>query len=91
MKHNEIVKEYKWLGKVVNIWDVEKYQIIEYKEKDCDTKKITDKSLFACILDDKIIRHSWSSLEAALIFAVCSQYGNKQSGILTNAIIKMIQ
>lgn len=91
MQHDKIIDNVKWLGQVTNMWDVGKYTFYEYREKDFDTKKITDRLLYGCYIDSTSIKHSYSSLEAVMIHAICEpSIGPNEAPVIVRLVTSYI-
>lgn len=91
MKHTEITKEIKWLGDVINIWDVGTYQFYEYKVKNFDTGEISNDSRFGCVYKNELLHHSFLTLEEIFIFAsTYPKVGPNKASFVTEMIRKYI-
>lgn len=91
MQHYKIIDDVKWIGQITNMWDVGKYTFYEYREKDFDTKKITNNLRYGCYIDNKSIHHSYSSLEEAMIHVICEpSIGPNEASVIIRLITSYI-
>jgi hypothetical protein len=72
--NEQIVKDFGWLGKVVDVCEVRDYTIVEYLEKDFDTKEITDNHFFGVYVGGKNTNTSYGSFDEVLAGAIAYKH-----------------
>jgi len=73
----EATKDLKWLGDVIKLETIGKYQIATFKEKDFDTDEITDKLCYHGYVDgENIMNETFNSYEECLVCNIAVSRGD---------------
>jgi len=79
---HEIATDIKWLGVLNKVHNVGDYQFVEYKEKDFNNNKITDRLLYTSYYKGESLSRSYDSLEACMVgtIAIVKEGPNSRAG-----------
>jgi hypothetical protein len=79
---HEIATDINWLGALNKVHNVGDYQFVEYKEKDINSKKISDRLLYTSYYNGESLSRSYDSLEACMVgtIAIVKEGPNSHAG-----------
>lgn len=85
----EIREENAWLGKLIQVVDIENLQIVSLFEKNFDTKRITENVIYTIYLDGKKVNELFPDLKTVLAFSASALSGNVNS-VFAYGFIRMV-
>ena len=86
---SEIREEIAWLGRLIQVVDIENLQIVSFFKKDFETKKITENIQYTIYIDGKKINELFPDLITVLAFSASALSGNANSAF-SYGFIKMV-
>jgi len=87
----EVKKELNWLGEVIDLQTIGKYQVATYKEKDFDTKEITGNLCYHGYVDGKdLMNETFRTFEECLVCNIAVSRGD-HNGDAGRYFMKMIK
>ena len=73
----EVTKELSWLGEVVDLQTIGIYQVATYKEKDFDTKEITENLCYhGYVNGEDLMNETFRTLEECLVCNIAASRGD---------------
>ena len=91
--HDEIREDLRWLGYVLQVYDVKDYQFVTYHARDLKTNKLTDKIEYTAYYEGRRLNQSYHTIEGCMAgsMAVVNDGLNSQAGKFFARMIKITE